>query len=71
MKRVESGQAPGTITLRGFGCANNPLLAKVSPASVASCIPLTGAARDDESVLTKRRMAQIASAADAVWQSNR
>jgi bifunctional non-homologous end joining protein LigD len=28
-------------------------------------------ARDDQSVLTKRTMAQIASAADAVWQSNR
>jgi len=28
-------------------------------------------ARDDQSVLTKRMMAQIASAADAVWQSNR
>jgi bifunctional non-homologous end joining protein LigD len=28
-------------------------------------------ARDDQSVLTKRPMAQIASAADAVWQSNR
>ena len=28
-------------------------------------------ARDDESVLTKRTMAQIAAAADAVWQSNR
>jgi bifunctional non-homologous end joining protein LigD len=28
-------------------------------------------ARDDRSVLTKRTMAQIASAADAVWQSNR
>jgi bifunctional non-homologous end joining protein LigD len=27
--------------------------------------------RDDESALTKRTMAQIASAADAVWQSNR
>lgn len=27
--------------------------------------------RDDQSVLTKRTMAQIASAADAVWQSNR
>ena len=28
-------------------------------------------ARDDQSALTKRTMAQIASAADAVWQSNR
>ena len=28
-------------------------------------------ARDDQSVITKRTMAQIASAADAVWQSNR
>src|SRR5215213_8051200 len=28
-------------------------------------------ARDDQSVLTKRTMVQIASAADAVWQSNR
>lgn len=28
-------------------------------------------ARDDQSVLTKRTMRQIASAADAVWQSNR
>ena len=28
-------------------------------------------ARDDQSVLTKRTMTQIASAADAVWQSNR
>src|SRR5215213_10279698 len=28
-------------------------------------------ARDDESALTKRTMTQIASAADAVWQSNR
>jgi bifunctional non-homologous end joining protein LigD len=28
-------------------------------------------ARDDQSVLTKRTMAQIASARDAVWQSNR
>ncbi|HET9713676.1 MAG TPA: DNA polymerase ligase N-terminal domain-containing protein, partial [Pyrinomonadaceae bacterium] len=28
-------------------------------------------ARDDQSVLTKRTMAQIASAADAVWRSNR
>ncbi|HKG58720.1 MAG TPA: non-homologous end-joining DNA ligase [Pyrinomonadaceae bacterium] len=28
-------------------------------------------ARDDQSVLTKRTMSQIASAADAVWQSNR
>ena len=27
--------------------------------------------RDDESALTKRSMSQIASAADAVWQSNR
>jgi hypothetical protein len=27
--------------------------------------------RDDESALTKRTMAQIASTADAVWQSNR
>jgi bifunctional non-homologous end joining protein LigD len=27
--------------------------------------------RDDESALTKRTMTQIASAADAVWQSNR
>jgi hypothetical protein len=27
--------------------------------------------RDDESALTRRTMAQIASAADAVWQSNR
>jgi bifunctional non-homologous end joining protein LigD len=27
--------------------------------------------RDDESALTKRTMAQIASAADAEWQSNR
>ena len=27
--------------------------------------------RDDESVLTKRTMTQIASARDAVWQSNR
>jgi bifunctional non-homologous end joining protein LigD len=28
-------------------------------------------ARDDQSVLTKRTMMQIASAADSVWQSNR
>ena len=28
-------------------------------------------ASDDESALTKRAMTQIASAADAVWQSNR
>jgi len=28
-------------------------------------------ARDDQSALTKRTMAQIAAAADAVWQSNR
>jgi hypothetical protein len=27
--------------------------------------------RDDESALTKRTMAQIAAARDAVWQSNR
>ena len=27
--------------------------------------------RDDESALTKRTMTEIASAADAVWQSNR
>ena len=32
---------------------------------------VVSARRDDESALTKRTMAQIASAADAVWQSNR
>lgn len=32
---------------------------------------VVSAARDDQSALTKRTMAQIASAADAVWQSNR